>query len=967
MASRAPRPYRTPEGPFAPQTAARARRLSGSRVGSRRFVAGLAVGLGSLLLALSGLIAETPVAPGVTSGDQQASCAATSGCATPGHDHEVVLVQARGLQSGSTAPGSAGTESAGLEAAGLDTDGQTDSALAVVGQADGSSVAEFGGAASAPEPMVVVDAGEHFVGRTLRRRQDSQQLALRQRLAEEQRRLAEARAKLVAARSPSPSDGLDPAGRRGAVTSARDGVQRADRRVSRIATKLASVAAAMNALAAPAQGHVTAASSSTSPGSGSASGKASQAFASLVADDQIDPPTLSVMSDAAGALLYDWTVVADASHYTLYVDLEPEVDTVTGTPFPTEDTALLIDNVPPGTTVYAMVTATVAEVETRGSNEVRIVTPTTPAAPQGFQAQATNSASVILSWQSADDVDHYRIFWSETPGVLPWTGNLIGSVTSPHTHAGLAPGRTYHYIVVGVNELGLGEPSEELAVTVLEPTTQGNEGSPLGVNLHAITYWSPEWVFKDVFKQSKPWYPQEANSGAWDTDFPLNLTADGYPILGTNPAGNPEAAGTLMFRDLDGHYPSGEYICLYDGVGEVELGMDATVVSSQPGRIVCRVDDPSDSGIFLKIRTTPNPSNPVRNIRLFHSQWENSYLTEPFHPAFLARIAAFKMIRFMDWQRTNHNDFLMDWEDRARASFQTQASPERGVALEHMIQLSNTLGADPWFCMPHLATDDYVVQFAIQCRNQLRPDLQIYIEHSNEVWNGAFGQAQYALQTGKARGLSDNDFQAQLRYHSQRSVQIFEIFEQVFGGTDRLVRVLGSQSDNPWVGTTVMDWDDAYQHADALAVAPYWDGGLTGNIGVLNMSMSQIMDILADDIDETRSISEQNAANAAARGLTLIAYEGGQHLTPKPQYVDNPAMAQKFIEINRHPGMYDLYVRDLEHWADVGGGMYAIFSSMSVYSKWGSWGIMEYEDQDPATAPKYQACLQFIADQASVN
>ena len=33
----------------------------------------------------------------------------------------------------------------------------------------------------------------------------------------------------------------------------------------------------------------------------------------------------------------------------------------------------------------------------------------------------------------------------------------------------------------------------------------------------------------------------------------------------------------------------------------------------------------------------------------------------------------------------------------------------------------------------------------------------------------------------------------------------------------------------------------------------------------------QIMDILADDIDETRSISEQNAANASARGLMLSA------------------------------------------------------------------------------------------------
>ena len=148
------------------------------------------------------------------------------------------------------------------------------------------------------------------------------------------------------------------------------------------------------------------------------------------------------------------------------------------------------------------------------------------------------------------------------------------------------------------------------------------------------------------------------------------------------------------------------------------------------------------------------------------------------------------------------------------------------MALEYLIQLSNTLNADPWFCMPHKADDDYVRQFAQMVKSGLKPELKMHIEYSNECWNGIFGQAGYCKDTGKALGLSDNDYQAQLRYYSKRAVEIFEIWEEVFGGTDRLVRVLAAQSANPWTSEQVMDFEEAYKHADALAIAPYFGNAL---------------------------------------------------------------------------------------------------------------------------------------------
>ena len=36
---------------------------------------------------------------------------------------------------------------------------------------------------------------------------------------------------------------------------------------------------------------------------------------------------------------------------------------------------------------------------------------------------------------------------------------------------------------------------------------------------------------------------------------------------------------------------------------------------------------------------------------------------------------------------------------------------KRGVALEWMIELCNRQKIDPWFCLPHLADDDFVRNF----------------------------------------------------------------------------------------------------------------------------------------------------------------------------------------------------------------------------------------------------------------
>jgi hypothetical protein len=478
----------------------------------------------------------------------------------------------------------------------------------------------------------------------------------------------------------------------------------------------------------------------------------------------------------------------------------------------------------------------------------------------------------------------------------------------------------------------------------------------LGLNIHGMADWSREWAFVDVFKQSRSWVAQREGAG-WGEGEPLALTPEGW-VASLKPG---QYAETVMLTGGN-YYPTGKYTLLYDGEGKINVReFDATkVVSQSPGRMVVDVPE-HKSGVFVSLTAT-NPANPIRNIRFIMPGFEDTYEQQPFHPLFLERIGKFKVIRFMDWQSTNNSN-LKEWAERTTPNSATQ-STGKGVALEYMIQLANTLKVEPWFTVPHQASDDYVRQFAKMVRDRLDPNLKIHIEYSNEVWNYGFQQTQYAQQRGRELGLSDNDFQAALRYYSQRSVEIFKIWEDVFGGSDRLVRVLASQSVNAWTAEQVLTWKDAYQHADTYAVAPYFGYSFNDPAKIdatLRLSPEQILAGLRTEIQsEVKQSTIRNVKVASQYGLPLTAYEGGPHLTTYQFPADKePQATALFSEVNRHPQMRDLYREYLTQWRQVGGGLFTQFSSTAAPTKWGFWGATEYQNQDINAAPKYQALLDY--------
>ncbi|MFO0815571.1 MAG: hypothetical protein U0796_20330 [Gemmatales bacterium] len=490
------------------------------------------------------------------------------------------------------------------------------------------------------------------------------------------------------------------------------------------------------------------------------------------------------------------------------------------------------------------------------------------------------------------------------------------------------------------------------ALTVMTSWACGQDSRkvPLGINLSGVVDWSTEFPFVDVFRTARSWVPQEEGK-PWGQGQPLELTPEGW-VKSLRPR---QYATTMMFVH-GGHQP-GVYICVYDGEGALDFQGNGKVIKAAQGRM--EVEITKQPNLLIHLRKT-DPTNPLRNIRFLMPGHEKTYLEKPFNPSFVERTKQFSVIRFMDWMNTN-NSKIASWNDRPLPTDAIQS--RKGVCLELMVALCNQLQVSPWFCMPHLADDDYVTRFAEQVKASLDPRLKIHVEYSNEVWNGQFEQARYAQLKGKESKLSNNAFQAQLYFHSKRSVEIFNIWERVFGGRERLVRVLGSQSANPWVSEQVMDFQQAYKHADAVAIAPYF-GGPLGDPKAANRNAERSLDEIVAEcskhIEQNQKTIRQVVQKARERGLQVLAYEGGQHLVGHGGAENNEKLTKLLIAANRDPRMKELYLKDLQSWETAGGGLFVVFSSVGQPSKWGSWGILEAENQDVNTAPKYQGIMEYL-------
>lgn len=527
-----------------------------------------------------------------------------------------------------------------------------------------------------------------------------------------------------------------------------------------------------------------------------------------------------------------------------------------------------------------------------------------------------------------------------------------------------------------------------IATAAATPVRSQEASPPVGINLTDV-----QDALVDVFKTSRAFWesdPDNPDGYVWDTGEPLELDENGYPTS-IRPG---VRARTLLLEALP-EYPTGTYTLLYDGEGTIEVGMDAenAVFSDNGGldnRIAFDVLSTTIDGIMVDITST-DPDDHIRNIRIIRpdeggTEYLATYESEHFRPLLIERLESYGVIRFMDWMGTNFSP-VRTWEDRAKMTqknWATNFGEGPGMPIELLVELSNATGASPWFCMPHRADDDYVERFAEFVHEHLDPGLDVYVEYSNEVWNGVFsdetwwipenasGQNSYARDQGTARGWDGDYWEPIGRWVAQRSIEIFDIWAEAFGpDAGRIVRVLpiqnGPGNATPFTLDHVVGGRAAYEQADVVAGAPYF-GGEFGpeTLGIAGWSAEQLLDSVETQMlayDGGPYWAEQTIellANPpyANHDLAYVAYEGGQHLFNYEGSADDD-LSQLFVAANRHERMGELYTRYFDWWRDAGGGLFVHYTHTARPGQ-GSFGLLEHLEQDTLTAPKWLALQAWV-------
>jgi len=553
-----------------------------------------------------------------------------------------------------------------------------------------------------------------------------------------------------------------------------------------------------------------------------------------------------------------------------------------------------------------------------------------------------------------------------------------------------------------------------LTLALYSPTSaraaqSANAQSPLGINLEAISIFNSEQPFLNIFKNVAPgnattgWATLTKNYNTTQEANYLQLDANGYPTTLTASASDPNvpqlfgiACVAPMFALPNSNagtgspYRSGQYVVLYDGQGALAYSLDASIVSTSPGRDVFNVANPATGVRICITATDPNHTgNNLRNIRVVKAE-EESLLTagNVFEPSFLAKMQTFRVLRFMWWLEII-NSTLSSWSNRPLPTDDGWGGAN-GIPLEATIQLSNAIGADPWVNVPAQADDTYITNMATLFHANLGTNQRVYIELSNEVWNTTYQEHDYSISQGLAlwpnSGLSNSSVGH--NWMGMRTAQMCDIWKSVWGADfSRVTCVLGAFTDVPswtteelncalWTGTGNAPCSG--HNIGAVAIAPYFGFQAPSTWSSLPQATA-LTNIFTEfntggliSGDYPGGVLKQVAAEEAAIAqalapykLPLIGYEGGQSLVGFSTYQNGSTIVNDYIAANRDIRMGADYTTYLNNWKSSGGQMIALYEDISGAGQYGEFGALEsfMDTVSPlSSAPaKWQAIQNFIS------
>jgi hypothetical protein len=534
------------------------------------------------------------------------------------------------------------------------------------------------------------------------------------------------------------------------------------------------------------------------------------------------------------------------------------------------------------------------------------------------------------------------------------------------------------------------------------------------MNLSGVTYYSAEQPFLDIFKtaatsnnSSAPnagWITQSSN--AWDTGEEqfIALDANGWPTSLTAVGESNQKFNSLvvlLLRGLD-TYPAGNYVALYQGAGTLGFGFDGKVVSSSTTspcsgfpagttRVIVNVATPSSGGIFAQISATdPNKTGDyIRNIQFVYAPTSSATVCDRneqalengsiFNPTFISKIQPFGILRFMDWMNTNGSP-KYNWNNRPLPS-NAFWSTTFGVPMEIMVDLLNTTGANGWFNMPTYANNTYVTNFANYVHQSLGANQKVYLEYTNEAWNGATGLPSQMQALGAAMWPSQPvNFSMGQNYYGMQAALNCQAWKTAWGADSaRVICVMGNQAGNSGVASTALNcpyWAKGPCSTNygigAIADTAYFGPTDTPPSSWLNQSdggQAELCSAYTSGTDpgapsgyiaSTLSAIAGDYATFSKMGLPIVGYEGG----PVTQASDS-AFAPLYLSFRQSSCMTTVYTAFLQQLQAQGYmQMLNSFNDAGNYTEnaaasYGVWGALDNIWQ--TSSPVYEALTQFIS------
>jgi hypothetical protein len=436
----------------------------------------------------------------------------------------------------------------------------------------------------------------------------------------------------------------------------------------------------------------------------------------------------------------------------------------------------------------------------------------------------------------------------------------------------------------------------------------------IGMNLGMPWYdYDPLKLFADAVKQGRGW-------GGSTQGSPVVTDSNGWPLADCN---------ILVWQDP--RHMQGTYRLWFT---TQNASTDARTVTVTGGTLGNQSYDAAanlasytivfgDTGGSLLRLYFRNTGGGVKNVKLMRPITvgaATAYDTSvTFTTSALTVCRKFSALRFMQVVNALSGNMVANWSDRTRPGYccqQTRSfggTGSAGVAWEYVVQLCNQTGTDLYANVQFLATDDYVRQLAILLKNTLDPQRKVYVEYSNELWNGSTDYDMHrnhdTAVAEVSRGGSPLNFDGSTgewtwswRRAGKRGKEISDIFRSVFGDSAMMTRVrpllMTQEGDGQATLSENLNMMLDYYNNPAHVATPhppnyYFYGAGGSGYYTFDASATTLDQIwTSGDMDTSawiRSSLVPDISLCATFGLKRVAYEAGTEFTAVNQTLCNTA------------------------------------------------------------------------------